>query len=79
VAVTLQVTKKLRLELAGKIAIGTPEPCRLAMLSAGGTGHTAAPLATLQVTLVQLRPVVAGSVTKLLSALAGPPLPTDIV
>ena len=72
VAVTVHSTWKFRLELAGKLAIGTPLPCRLAMLSAGATGQTAAPLPTLQVTLVQLNPVTAGSVTTLLVALPGP-------
>ena len=47
--------------------------------SAERAGQTAAPLATLQVRVVQLRPVVAGSVTTVLVALPGPLLITVMV
>ena len=59
-----------------------PDPgglCKLAIVTLAADGQTAAPVATVQITDVQLRPAAAGSRSTEPAASAGPALATVIV
>ena len=73
---TPQVTSKVSVELAGKLLIGMPLPCKLAIvtLAAGTEAAQVVPTAEVQVTVLQLRPVATGSRSMLPLAAAGPVL-----
>ena len=75
-AVTPHVTTKFKLEPELNVGIVSPPGLCKASSNADGvpTGHTAVPLATAQVAVVQLSPVAVGSFTIELGALAGPRL-----
>lgn len=72
VAVTLQITVNIKLELPGKVAKLKPVPCMVA-IEIGALGQIAPPLA-LQVTDVQSSPALETSLTIVPSAAAGPSL-----
>ena len=77
VAVTPQVTKKVAVEPDAKLGpICKPAPCSAAMV--GLVGHMLAAVDE-QVTVVQLNPGVAGSVSVVPGAADGPWLPTIMV
>ena len=75
--VTVPVTVKVKLPVAGKVAIVTPAPCRAATVTPAG--QTAPPVGVPHEAPVMFNPATAGSVTTVLSALLGPSLVTTIV
>ena len=82
VAVTPQINLKLSEELDGKLGNVMPGPgglCKLAIVTLAAAGQTAAPVATVQVTDVQLKPVTTGSFNTEPAASAGPVLATVTV
>lgn len=78
VAVTPQVTLNDKVELAlNEGVMVSPAPCKALMVR--GDGQLAVPVVTAQDTVVQLRPVAAGSFRTVPGAAAGPILATVMV
>lgn len=71
---TPQLTVKVSVELAGKLTIGMPLPCKFPIVTLAGGAEAAqvVPVAAVQLTVVQLKPVAMGSRSKLPLAASGP-------
>ncbi|MCY1548798.1 hypothetical protein D9M68_849310 [compost metagenome] len=79
VALTSAVTVKVTLPLAVRLGIKMPLPCINATVVLAAVGHCELSVGLLQVTLLIVSPVTAGSVNRALETVVGPALVTLMV